>query len=93
MPHEASRLSIKVKNVRIERLRDITLHPGDFRAEGTPDTGYMLPGEEKGERHKLFELSVTCRFRELWNQLNAKRGYSWDSNPWVWVYEFIRVKP
>jgi hypothetical protein len=24
--------------------------------------------------------------------LNAKRGYSWQSNPWVWVYTFERVK-
>jgi hypothetical protein len=29
-------------------------------------------------------------FAELWDSFNAKRGYSWDSNPWV--YEFIRVE-
>jgi hypothetical protein len=27
-------------------------------------------------------------FKELWNNLNAKRGYGWESNPWVWVVEF-----
>jgi hypothetical protein len=31
-------------------------------------------------------------FRALWDTLNAKRGYSWDSNPCVYVYEFMRVK-
>ena len=30
-------------------------------------------------------------FKELWNNLNAKRGYGWDTNPWVWVYEFEKI--
>jgi len=30
-------------------------------------------------------------FKELWNSINAKRGYSWESNPWVWVIEFKRI--
>jgi hypothetical protein len=30
-------------------------------------------------------------FKSLWDHLNAKRGYPWDSNPWVWVYEFMRT--
>jgi len=29
-----------------------------------------------------------ARFADLWDSLNAKRGYSWESNPWVWVIEF-----
>jgi hypothetical protein len=31
-------------------------------------------------------------FRALWDSINAKRGYSWESNPYVYVYEFMRVK-
>jgi hypothetical protein len=31
-------------------------------------------------------------FRAIWDALNGKRGYSWQSNPWVWVYEFGRVE-
>ncbi|GMO52285.1 MAG: hypothetical protein Pg6C_17790 [Treponemataceae bacterium] len=31
-------------------------------------------------------------FSGLWNNINAKNGCSWKSNPWVWVYEFMRVK-
>jgi hypothetical protein len=30
-------------------------------------------------------------FVELWNKLNAKRGYEWAGNPWVWVIEFERI--
>jgi hypothetical protein len=30
-------------------------------------------------------------FEKIWDKLNAKRGYSWDSNPWVYVISFMRV--
>jgi hypothetical protein len=32
-------------------------------------------------------------FSSLWHLLNAKRGYGWDKNPWVWVIEFRKIKP
>lgn len=31
-------------------------------------------------------------FRKLWDSINAKRGYSWESNPFVWVIEFKRIR-
>jgi hypothetical protein len=33
-----------------------------------------------------------CDFRHAWNSLNEKRGYSWESDPWVWVLEFKKMK-
>mgnify|MGYP001370117301 CR=1 FL=1 len=30
-------------------------------------------------------------WEKLWDNLNAKRGYGWDVNPWVWVYEFEKI--
>jgi hypothetical protein len=32
-------------------------------------------------------------FIEAWDKINARRGYPWASNPWVWVVEFKRVQP
>jgi hypothetical protein len=32
------------------------------------------------------------KFADLWNSLNAKRGYGWRVNPWVWVIEFAAVE-
>jgi uncharacterized protein YhfF len=31
-------------------------------------------------------------FHKLWDSINAKRGYSWESDPWVWIIEFERVE-
>jgi hypothetical protein len=41
---------------------------------------------------ELFERENIHRllFSGLWNNINEKRGFSWESNPWVWVYEFVR---
>lgn len=37
------------------------------------------------------EYSYKAGFKALWNSINAKRGFPWDMNPWVWVIEFRRV--
>lgn len=36
-------------------------------------------------------LAPLGAFAKLWDHLNAKRGFSWQGNPWVWVLEFRRV--
>lgn len=40
----------------------------------------------------LVTLASVAEFRRLWDSINAKRGYSWDVNPWVWVVEFEEGK-
>lgn len=35
--------------------------------------------------------AIIREFKGLWDSLNAKRGFGWDANPWVWVVEFRRV--
>ena len=69
MPREAARIFLRVTNVRVERVQDITAH--DAIREGMESE---IPFDTVDE------------FKELWNNLNAKRGYGWESNPWVWVY-------
>jgi len=38
-------------------------------------------------------VASVAAYRELWDSLNAKRGYGWDMNPFVWVVSFVRVQP
>lgn len=75
MPRWASRLTLEITGVRVERLQAITTH--DIGAEGI-----NLSNNHQGARNE---------YRQLWDALNAKRGYSWDSNPWVWVLSFRQL--
>ena len=86
MPREAARIFLRVTNVRVERLQEIT--PLDAWNEGC-----RIGNSFSWEKH-IPELQQQCRdilFKSLWDNLNEKRGYGWDTNPWVWVYEFERV--
>ena len=89
MPRAAARIFLRVTNVRVERLQEIT--PEDIVAEGLPSF-IIPPGHEHynnvcGENWLGFDW-----YRKLWDSLNAKRGYGWNTNPWVWVYEFERLE-
>ena len=89
MPRWASRITLEITGVRVERVQDISEE--DIRSEGTDECLYSSPPyctQCGGHEH----LCSRDRFRDLWDSLNVKRGYPWDSNPWVWVVEFRRVK-
>ena len=77
MPKWATRLWLEVTGVRAQRVQKIT--HGDIAAEGVACPGDCLGG--------CFE-----RFVALWDSINAQRGYGWDTNPWVWVYELKRME-
>lgn len=79
MPKEAARIFLRVIGVRLERLKDMPLL--DVWSEGTP----QMPGNTDKDGAVGHE-----DFRYLWDSINAKRGYGWEKNPWVWVYEFVK---
>ena len=83
MPREATRIFLRVTNVRVERLQDITEE--DAKAEGCHER--LLNDGWKN----IGKLTARDDFIMLWEYLNAKRGYGWDTNPWVWVIEFERI--
>lgn len=85
MPRKAARLFLEVKSVRVERLQDIT--GIDVLAEGIDN------GRSKSIiTEKCWENMQRESFAEIWNKYYAKRGYSWNSNPWVFVYEFEKME-
>lgn len=88
MPKAAARIWLRVTDVRVERLQEIT--DEDAIAEGVTEFG----GQFKGAYHAGDHMSgVSARecFARLWDSLNAKRGYGWDVNPWVWAITFSRA--
>jgi len=81
----ASRITQEITGLRIERLQEISLL--DIIAEGV----VPLPLTEETNPKPRDGRIIRERFRTLWDSLNAKRGYGWDVNPWVWVIEFKRI--
>jgi len=92
MPRWASRITLEITGVRVERLNQIS--DDDCSAEGIKTS--VGVGLIDGERCFHFQdSSGYCRigwiaYRELWESINGPG--SWDANPWVWVVEFRRVQ-
>lgn len=97
MPKEAARIWLKVTNVRVERLKDMTDNDalkegaegvrcdhaglGAYGCTDCMNTGWLEP--------PLLE------FMGIWNSTIKKSDldkYGWDANPWVWVIEFERCE-
>jgi hypothetical protein len=88
MPKEAARIWLKVTDVRVEHLQDIT--EDGAKAEGANwKNGQNVGWEEKMKR------TATERFAEIWNSTIKKSDldrYGWAANPWVWVIEYERCE-
>lgn len=89
MPRWASRITLEITDIRVQRIQDITEE--DAIAEGA-QAGYILASPtifHKGlpgytETPKDYRMG----YMRLWDSINLKRGYGWDNNPWVWVISF-----
>lgn len=94
MPKEATRIWLKVKDVRVERLQEITedgciaegIYPSNCRGCNATFGCDTCPHEGYDE---------VDEFVDLWNSTIKKSDldrYGWDVNPWVWVVEFERCE-
>lgn len=77
MPRSASRITLDLTGVRVERVQEISEE--DAKAEGITAPMYPL-----GNGKATYRLA----YSHLWDSLNAKRGFGWEKNPWTWVLEF-----
>lgn len=85
MPRSAARIFLKVTDVRVEQLQDITI-------DGIEQEGILLSFPIV----KLIDSEHLKRFINIWDSTidmkNHWMDYSWGANPWVWVIEFERVR-
>lgn len=83
MPRWASRITLEIVSVRVQRVQEIS----DFDAfqEGARSLGSKITGP--------YCKSHIEGFFQLWNSINADRGYGWHLNPWVWAITFRKVEP
>lgn len=93
MPRWASRITLEVTGVRVERLQDVSEE--DARAEGAASRispgGDLAGAFEALPGEVLPPIDYRAHFRDLWRSING--ADSWKSNPWVWVVEFKRATP
>lgn len=88
MPKEAARIWLKVTDVRVERLQEIS--EDGAKAEGAN----FKNGKNVGFEEKMNRTAIE-RFAEIWNSTIKKSDfdrYGWNANPWVWVIEFERCE-
>jgi len=97
MPKVACRIKLLIKNIRVERLNDISEQDAVY--EGIEEEGefwksyeIIHSGRHKGEMNphsSVPNLSAITSYRELWESIN---GFdSWAKNPWCWVIEFKKL--
>ncbi len=88
MPRWASRLTLSVKDVRIERLQDIS--EADARAEGCPVSWDGKPYAPPPPEVDGWQGYGRASFCLLWSKINGPG--SWEANPWVAAYTFTVAK-
>lgn len=87
MPKEAARIWLKVTDVRVERLQDIT-------GLSVQKEGIELDPKECASKFD-FITELFLLFQKLWDSTIKKSDldrYGWDTNPYVWVIEFERCE-
>lgn len=90
MPKEAARIWLKVTDVRVELLQDITVDGA--KAEGAIDNRGFIHSPEN-EYDRIY--TAREHFIKIWNSTIKKSNlnrYGWDANPWVWIIEFERCE-
>lgn len=80
MPREATRIYRTITKLNPELLCDIS--PEDARREGVSIENWTQRGGDGSDSSPFYREA----FAELWDGLNAKRGYGWQTNPMVWAY-------
>ena len=86
MPRQASRLTLEIVRVGVERVREISEE--DARAEGVPCDS-AAAWSDTLDYESAVRNGHRAAFRDLWNTIHGKRpGCSWDDGPFVWVLEF-----
>jgi hypothetical protein len=88
MPRWASRITLEITSVRVERLQEIS--EADAKAEGIHKPAGSQFWYADPRENVLPSMSPVGGYWNLWNSINGPG--SWDANPWVWVIEFRRVE-
>lgn len=88
---EYSRLTPRIKNVKVERLQDISEE--DCWKEGLDTSSdYADYAVRQSVKEGKSEVGARDYFREKWNSTHKKPEEKWEANPWVWCFNYEVVK-
>ena len=99
MPKDACRLYLKITDIRVERLGDISeedaIAEGITEVEFYPDEGFPLcngymVGKDDGKT-TLKSKASDC-YKSLWNSIHGEDAWETDKDKWVWVITFERIE-
>jgi hypothetical protein len=107
MSRSACRLLLEITGVRVERLQTISEEDAKAEGASSrtifDDTiGWQMDWGDVGKPSKYCSSGILTNsdvclssaryaFWNYWNRINQKRGFGWETKPWVWVIEFKRV--
>jgi len=98
MPRWASRINLEILRLDVARVQDIS--EADAKAEGAdphfdpagfsewPDAPGFIKHDLGGVEVMRVAIARRFGFQQQWDAINAKRGFAWDTNPYVWIIEF-----
>jgi hypothetical protein len=88
MPRTASRITLEITDVRIERPQYIS--PEDAEAEGINRITHGRNGDyfhfQRTDTHPQNWIHAEDAYRELWQLING--AGSWSADPWIWALTF-----
>jgi hypothetical protein len=93
MPRAASRTTLEITGVRVERLQDISEADAEKEgvnrlANGSPYWRNYVTSRPDHGTYDYTCLSARESFSTLWDSINEARGFGWETNPWLWVVDF-----
>lgn len=88
MPREASRITLEIKSIRVERIQGISKE--DAIDEGVFFNDILDGWQTDNEGRNFHGSDPRISFEGLWSSINGPK--SWGENPWVWVIEFEKLK-
>ena len=90
MPRWASRITLEVVEVRVQRVQEISEQDAEAEGIERDEYGMAVNPAVAGLKTRVSHTAVQA-YRHAWDAINGRR-FPWSSNPWVWAVTFKRVE-
>lgn len=92
MPRWASRLTLEITDVRVQRLQEITAQEALADGLALVEIVNLAMYGALNSKWAAIDPPARSAFAQKWDAVYAPRGHGWDANPWVWAITFKRME-